>query len=272
MKYGIEIVTFGSYADPLRLMQFAQAAEAAGWEALWVWDHLNVPYGVCDPWVALSAAAAVTSRIKLVTGVAVLPRYRPQVLARTLASLDQLSNGRLVLGAGLGGQESEFEVYGESGDARTRAEKLDESLAVITGLLRGETFSHRGKHYTIQSAVQIPGALQQPRLPIWIGGSSRAALRRAARWDGLMLGTVNEMSEIILTPAQLAAHLEFVRGCRETDAPFETAVDGITPPGGGAAHVLSYAQAGASWWFEVLHDMRGTPEEMLARINAGPPA
>ncbi len=105
MYYGIEVVTFGAYADPRPVVHLAQAAEAAGWDGLFIWDHLafawNVPSG--DPWIILAAVAQATNRLKLSTAITPLHRRRPHVLANTLATLDLLSQGRVILGVGLGG-------------------------------------------------------------------------------------------------------------------------------------------------------------------------
>ena len=136
MHYGIEVVPFGEYSNPRLVMELAQAAEAAGWEAITLWDHLLFPYGAGDPWVTLSAVAAVTKRIKLCTGVAPLPRYKPQVLARTLVGLDILSAGRVIFGTGAG-VDFDFTPFGEAVDARTRAAMLDEGLELLDGLVVG---------------------------------------------------------------------------------------------------------------------------------------
>jgi alkanesulfonate monooxygenase SsuD/methylene tetrahydromethanopterin reductase-like flavin-dependent oxidoreductase (luciferase family) len=98
MRFGIEIVPFGDFADPRQVLQMAEAAEVAGWEGVWLWDHIMFPYGAGDPWVMLAAIAAKTRDLKLIPGVAVLPRYSPPTLARLLTGLDLLSEGRVVLG------------------------------------------------------------------------------------------------------------------------------------------------------------------------------
>src|SRR5262245_14574436 len=140
VRYGIEIVNLGEYADPRPLIQIARAAEDAGWEALFVWDHLAFVWGVPsgDPWVALAGVAAVTRKLMLGTGVTPLPRHRPHVLAQTLTTLDRLSDGRVVLGAGLGGVSGEYTAFGESGDHKLHAAMLDEGLDVLDRLWSGE--------------------------------------------------------------------------------------------------------------------------------------
>jgi alkanesulfonate monooxygenase SsuD/methylene tetrahydromethanopterin reductase-like flavin-dependent oxidoreductase (luciferase family) len=269
MHYGIEIVPFGELADPCVVVRLAQAAEAAGWEGLWVWDHLLFPYGVGDPWVMLSAVAASTKRLKLCPGIAPLPRYRPHVLARMLSSLDILSEGRLIFGTGLG-SDDEFTAYGEPGNAKTRAAMLEEGLQVLTRLWSGEPITYHGTHYTVEDVTLTPLPIQKPRIPIWIGGNSQPALRRAARWDGWIIGTVNERCEIEKTPAQLAEQVSYIRQHRTTDAPLDVAIDGISQPNEDTlAH--EYKAVGATWWFEALFGLRGTVAEMLARVKAGPP-
>lgn len=270
MHYGIEIVPFAEFGNPHVVVQLAQAAEAAGWEGLWVWDHINFPYGVGDPWVILSAVAGSTKRLKLCPGVAPLPRYRPHVLARLLSSLDILSEGRLIFGAGLGGVEEEFTVFGEPGEVKIRAAMTDEGLEVLAQLWSGEPVTHHGKYYTVEGVTLLPTPVQKPRIPIWIGGESRPAMRRAARWDGWMIGTVNEKSEIIKTPAQLAAQVAYIQQHRSREAPFTVAIDGITQPDESALP-REYEDTGANWWFEVLFGLRGSLEDMLARVKAGPP-
>src|SRR5262249_24104165 len=138
----------------------------------------------------LTAIATVTTRIRIGALVTPLARRRPWKVARETVSLDRLSGGRLVFGAGLGsagGAESEWAAFGEEGDLGARAEMLGEALAVLAGLWSGERFSHSGKHYSVRDAVFRPTPAQTPRIPVWIAAywPNRAPLRRAARWDGL---------------------------------------------------------------------------------------
>ena len=216
MHYGIEVVPFGDYANPRRVMELAQAAEAAGWEAIALWDHLLFPYGTGDPWVRLAAVAAVTKKIKLCTGVAPLPRYKPQLLARTLVGLDLLSDGRVVFGAGAG-VDFDFTPFGEATGAKTRAAMLDEGLVFLTGLLSGQPLTHHGRYYQADGAHLVPSPVQQPRIPVWIGGDSKAAYRRAAQWDGWIIGAVDEMQNITLPPNSLLhAYRPFLTSARST--------------------------------------------------------
>ncbi|MCA9971691.1 MAG: TIGR03619 family F420-dependent LLM class oxidoreductase [Anaerolineales bacterium] len=270
MRYGIEIVPFGEFADPRAVVRLARAAEAAGWEAVWVWDHLSFPYGVADPWVMLAAVAASTSTIRLLPGVAALPRYKPALLARLLASLDVLSSGRLILGAGLGALHDEFAAMGEPSDYATRAAMLDEGLAVLARLWTGEPVTHRGAHYALEDLAIRPRPVQQPRMPVWIGGESRAALRRAAAWDGWIMGTTDENSQVTYPPQKVAAQVAVIEAERGETAAFDVAIDGVSQAGDERL-MREYADAGATWWFELLFPLRGDEAAMLARVQAGPP-
>jgi len=220
--------------------------------------------------VDLAAAAAVTTHLKVGVGVSPLPRYRPHVLARTLASLDLLSNGRLILGAGIGAVPEEFTVFGETADNRQRAGMLDEYLELLEQFFSGEPVTHRGEHYIADGITFSPLPLQRPRLPIWIGGESRPALRRAARWDGWIAGTADENGQITKSPRALAEEAAYIQEHRTSAAPFDIALTGYTEPGQ-TDLPQAYARAGCTWWLESLHGYRGSVEEMLERVIAGPP-
>jgi alkanesulfonate monooxygenase SsuD/methylene tetrahydromethanopterin reductase-like flavin-dependent oxidoreductase (luciferase family) len=269
MHYGIEVVPFGAYSDPREVVRLAQAAEAAGWEAIALWDHLLFPYGAGDPWVTLAAVAAATRRLKLITAVAPLPRYRPHLLARTLAALDILSAGRLIFGTGLG-VAFDLAPFGDPTDAPTLAAMLDEGLELVTQLWFGEPVQHQGRFYQAEAAQLLPTPVQRPRIPIWIGGDSPAALRRAARWDGWVIGTIDEQGQVTKPPERLAEQVAALRRARTSAEPCAVAVDGISAPGDRALPD-AYAQAGATWWLEAIFGSRGSVEVMLARVSAGPP-
>lgn len=272
MKYAIEIVPFGTYADPRNIVVVAQAAEAAGWDGIFLWDHLAFAWGVpcADPWVALSAVAQATIRLRLGTDITPLPRRRPHILATTLAGLDLLSAGRVIFGAGLGGVPLEFSAFGEPEDARTRAAMLDEGLFVLDGLLSGQEVKHQGRFYTVNGVCLNPLPIQEPRPPIWIGGESRPALRRAARWDGWVIGGVNEAAQMIKSPQEMTAAAAYIRSFRDQEAPFDIAMTGVSDVGD-AELVRTYAAAGVTWWLESIFDLRGSLDEMMARVTAGPP-
>jgi len=274
MRYGIVATNLGEYADPRVAVRLAQATEAAGWEAFFVWDHLGFVWGAPsgDPWVILSAVAASTTRLKLGLSLTPLARRRPHVVANALASLDLLSGGRAIFGAGLGGVPEEFTVFGDPGDAKQRATMLDEGLTILDGLWSGETVTHRGPHYTVEGVSLAPRPLQRPRIPIWIGGEGAPALRRAARWDGWLAPATSHdgTPTMAKSPERIAEMASVVRRYRTTDAPFEVAVDGYSEAGDPALP-RAYGAAGATWWLESIHDVRGPLGEMMARVRAGPP-
>ncbi len=166
MKYGLIASNIGSFSKPENVIRLAEQAEQAGWEALFLWDHLAWVWDgpAVDPWVTLGAVAARTERLLLGTAVTPVPRRRPQVLAAQVATLDDLSGGRAVLGAGLGGNRKEFEEFGESFDRERRWQLLEDGLALIRELWAGP--------------------LGPREIPIWIGGNSARARRLAAEYDG----------------------------------------------------------------------------------------
>jgi alkanesulfonate monooxygenase SsuD/methylene tetrahydromethanopterin reductase-like flavin-dependent oxidoreductase (luciferase family) len=274
VRYGIEITNLGDYADPRVALRLARGAEEAGWEGLFVWDHLAFAWGAPsgDPWVILSAVAASTERLKLGTAVTPLPRRRLQVVANALATLDLLGDGRVIFGAGLGGVKREFSAFGEPAEPKTRAAMLDEGLSVLDGLLSGEVVSHRGEHYVVEEVRLCPPPAQRPRIPIWIGGESAGALRRAARWDGWLAPATSPDGAPVMAkgPDTIAEMVARIYRHRKGEAPFEVAVDGYTEPGDYELP-RAYGEAGATWWLESIHGLRGDLDEMIARVRAGPP-
>jgi alkanesulfonate monooxygenase SsuD/methylene tetrahydromethanopterin reductase-like flavin-dependent oxidoreductase (luciferase family) len=239
VRFAVCLSNFGTYADPRCSLRVAQAAEAAGWDGFFVWDHLAFVWGQpsADPWVTLAAVASATDRLTLGTAVTPLPRRRPQVVAQQLATLEALNETAVVLGAGLGGNEKEFTAFGEDFEPHRRARLLDDGLAIVRDHWRG---------------------------PIWIGGNSAPALRRASRWDGWIANSVANEG-MTMTPAELAEKLHRI----DRSSGFEVACNGYS-----SAHdrglCAEYARAGATWWFENVHDRRFAPEELLARVEAGP--
>ena len=272
MRRGVVISNMGDYSDPREAVRLARAAEKAGWEGFFVWDHLGFAWEApsADPWVILSAVAASTERIKIGTDISPLARRRPHVVANTLATLDVLSGGRVVFGAGLGGVPREFAAFGEPDDARERAAMLDEGLAVLDRLLSGEEVAHRGERYTVEGVALAPLPVQRPRVPIWIGGEAKPALRRAAHWDGWLASATPLDGTIRMSksPEQIGESVAEIKRHRASAAPFEVALDGYSEPGDNTLP-HAYAAAGATWWLEGIHGRRGSPEEMLGRVEAG---
>ena len=281
LQFGISVPNFGGYADPRALAELAHDAEQAGWDGFFVWDHMQYVFAdrepVADPWILLAAIALRTERMRLGPLVTPVARRRPSKLARETVSLDQLSGGRLILGVGLGAPaDAEFEDFGEDGDARIRAEKLDEGLAVLAGLWSGEPFSFSGTHFQVDDVTFLPPPIQQPRVPIWVAAQwpNRAPLRRAARWDGVAPGSAGVGWNAMMPADDLRAAVAYIHEQRTTTDTFDVVVRGIST---GVDHsadadlVDAYREAGMTWWVEHLHGYRGPYEEMAARIRLGPP-
>lgn len=272
MKYAINVPNFGDYHHPGILAELARVAEQAGWDGFFVWDHIQGEWSFSDPTVALATIAVNTESIRIGAMVTPVARRRPWKLAREMVSLDHLSGGRLVMGVGLGNPPSEFELFGEEGDARVRADKLNEGLEIIAGLWTGEPFRYTGKYYNLDEVTFLPKPVQKPRIPIWVGGfwPNRRPMRRAARYDGAY--PARDWPEK-LTTDDLREILELIRRHRTETGPFEIVVGGSTPPDKekGAEMVKPWIDAGATWWSEDINGWRGPLKEMRKRIRSGPP-
>jgi alkanesulfonate monooxygenase SsuD/methylene tetrahydromethanopterin reductase-like flavin-dependent oxidoreductase (luciferase family) len=272
MRFGVTLPPFNDWSEPRTIMAMASEAEAAGWDGFFLWDHVtwNPAWGgsppIADPWICLAAAATVTSRVLLGPLVTPLARRRPQMVARQLVTLDHLSGGRTVLGVGLGAPE-DFAFFGEP--LRGRGTRLDESLAVVSGLLSGEAVDFDGTQIT----VHCPAALPRPvngRVPIWVGGwwPHQAPFRRASRYDGVVPGKVGSERGEVLTLDDLVA----IRGLvgREDDG-YDYVASGTTASSSDTDTVALWEAAGATWWLESLHCFGPVAESMRDRIRAGPP-
>ncbi len=267
VRYGIGLANIGTYSDPRAAVRLARSAEASGWDGVFLWDHLAFVWGppAADPWITLAAIAGGTERIRLGPAVTPVARRRPHLLAQAVATLDVLSGGRVVFGAGLGGSPSEFGKFGEPEDPRTRAEMLDEGLELLRALWRGDEVRHHGRHYVVDGVTLAPVPLQRD-VPVWIGGNRRPSLRRAARWDGWVADSADPTG-MTLSPEDVRARIAFIRDARTTSGAFDVAVLGSQGPAVPAA----YEDAGATWWLESVHDLRGPFDDMLALVERGPP-
>jgi alkanesulfonate monooxygenase SsuD/methylene tetrahydromethanopterin reductase-like flavin-dependent oxidoreductase (luciferase family) len=176
VQRGLYLAPFDELADPRTLVALAVEAEEHGWDGVFLWDHIRwrpPVRAVADPWIALSAIAAHTERLLLGPLVTPLSRRRVHKVARETATLDRLSQGRLILGVGLGSNNNgELGPFGEVVDARERAQRLDDGLTRLTEFWAGEF---------------EPRPVQTPRIPVWVAGrwkTRRRPLECAARWDG----------------------------------------------------------------------------------------
>jgi len=175
----------GDLLDAGPVTELAEAAERAGWDGFAFTEHpaptarwLDAGgHQTLDPFVALGAVAAATSRLRLLTYLAVLPYRNPLMLAKAAATVDKLSGGRFVLGAGAGYLKAEFFAVGADFDDRNA--RFDEALDVLELHWRGEPFNYRGRDFEARDVVALPRPAQQP-IPIWIGGNARLTLQRVA--------------------------------------------------------------------------------------------
>jgi alkanesulfonate monooxygenase SsuD/methylene tetrahydromethanopterin reductase-like flavin-dependent oxidoreductase (luciferase family) len=262
VRHAICLANIGTYADPRVSVRVATTAEKAGWDGVFIWDHLAFVWGppAADPWIALAAIADATSTVRIGSAVTPVARRRPHVLAHEVASLDVLSAGRVVFGAGLGGSPAEFGRFGEPTDEKVRAAMLDEGLEVMRQLWSGREVTHRGEYYVVDGVKLAPTPVQD-HVPVWIGGNRPPSLRRAARWDGWLADSADPTG-MTLTPDDITRSIERIgRG----DG-FEVAVLGQSDRGDPA----EYERAGATWWLENIHDMRGSLEDVLALVGRGP--
>ena len=283
MKFGIYLPNFGAYGDARVLANLAQDAENAGWDGFFIWDHIagwTLP--MVDPWVALAAIAVSTNRIRIGTTVTPIPRRRPWKLARETVSIDHLSKGRLTLSVGIGGGDGEWAHLGEQTDLKKRGAMLDEALSVLVGLWSGEPFSFAGQYYQIEKAHFTPKPIQQPRIPIWVGGNwpNKVPFRRAAKWDGAFPLIYAEENEEEL--ALLSDVVQYLRENRIEEEPMDIIVMGVTPDADSqyaTTLVKQRADLGATWWLEAITPFRegkGYEDEwpvdaMRERILQGPP-
>jgi alkanesulfonate monooxygenase SsuD/methylene tetrahydromethanopterin reductase-like flavin-dependent oxidoreductase (luciferase family) len=279
-KFGLFLSNYGDAITPGNLIELAREAEAHGWNGFFLWDQMlaarTQKSNVVDPWVALAGMAAHTERIRLGTMVTPIARRRPWKLARETVTLDHLSNGRLILGVGLGfPPHADFELFGEVIDDRIRAERLDEGLAILAGLWSGRPFEFHGAHYNLGNIRFRPAPIQQPRIPIWVGGywPNKAPFRRAARWDGAF----PLKSGGGLKGKDLRHIMDYIRQFRsvdESEASFDLVTSGTTPgddPRKAQNKVQPLVDNGLTWWLESIYLHRNDQEAMLARVRQGPP-
>lgn len=280
MKTCVDVPNFGAWSDPGKFAAFAKQVEDAGWDGISVWDHILVWDGaeVADPWVLLSAAAMTTDRIRLMSMVTPIPRRHPWKLSRECVSVDLLSEGRLILGVGIGWPtDPEFTRFGGETDLRVRADMLDEGLDILAGLWTGESFEYHGDHYDLEPVTFLPRPVQQPRIPIWVAAMwpKRRPVRRAASWDGIAPMVFDAATEEIspLTPAIAAEVSAYVAGHRESPEPFDFAVSGPVPDGNDPVEYLAALEAaGVTWWRDGWVPWGPTThEDWISGVLRGPP-
>ncbi len=278
MKHGIFLPPFAELASPRRVAALAASAEQAGWDGFFIWDHMFAEPGmaVAEAWTTLAAIAMATASIRIGALVTPLSRRRPWVLARQIATLDQLSAGRLVAGIGLGDDGwHEFSAFGEETSARVRGELLDESLEILLQFLSGNGVVHHGRHFHIEAGPMLPVPVQDP-LPVWaaVRWPNRKPLARAVRLQGCFPIFPGGGSLPAPPPvADLAAVRTALTGLgapRSLDVAVRCSLHRVDAAAR-ADVVAALSEAGATWVLEGFGV--GQPAaDVEAYIAAGPPA
>jgi probable F420-dependent oxidoreductase len=236
MNFGLQL--FG--LNPRYYARVGHEAEKNGFESVWMPEHLVFPAEIpgtypytesgfppvvsetplYDPWVVLGSVASTTEHLRLATNVFILPLRHPIATARSLITLDRLSGGRVTLGAGVGWLEQEFDIVGQSFADRGR--RMDEIMGILRALWAGGKIEHHGEFYDFGPLSFAPRALQSPSIPIEIGGSSPAALRRAGTiGDGWIEIGSQDLDDLATKVATVTAHRD---EAGRTDQPFEITV------------------------------------------------
>lgn len=298
MKFGVFLPVSGRAAVPEVLTDAAQQAERLGFESVWAaermvnpWEmNTRYPYKANDTWfvppespfletlTALTFLAGVTSTVRLGAAVIVLPYRHPLFTARVATSIDTLSKGRLILGAGIGWMPEEFDALGVS--FKDRAAMSEEQLEIFDRLWATDRPSFDGRFYQFPEVAVNPRPIQQPRFPIWIGGESEAAQRRAARhgdaWFSYFVNiTAAELAERFANVQAMATEagrgagdVSFccVRPIEVTDEPVDEADDSLRgTPEQLVAALRRFADVGVEHM--ALQFMRGRWPERRAQIE-----
>jgi len=262
MQFGVCIPHYGKPVNVAHILEVARRAEELGFDSIWVTDHLIVPHKMeiiyrdhmLEPIALLSHLAAVTRRVKIGTSVIVLPYRHPIVVAKMMATIDQLSGGRLIFGAASGWLEEEFAALGRP--YAERGAMSDEHLRLIRELWTKEVVSFEGKYTRFQDMQSSPRPVQQPHPPIWVGGNSRPARRRVAKLGDGWHATGISAAAISEGRSELQ---EFWEKNQRTGSPilsvrFSLFLEGVSKEG------LSYPPRG-------LFYFRGSPEQLVEVIG-----
>ena len=297
MQYGVILPNVGPLAHIDALATIALRAEELGYDGIFLSDHVVVPDGlrsaypyrsdgrfpltaadrILDPIVTLSYLAAATQTIRLGFSVLVLPYRQPVLNAKMLGTLDVISNGRLIAGVGVGWMAEEFAAL--DADFPDRGAVTDEHIAILRAFWTGATSELRDTRYSVAGLRMEPAPIQQPHPPIWTGGTSPPALRRAARladgWHGVRQSP-DDITRVVARIAELRSAagsgrdgftISLRAGLDITDVPLTGA--GRTPLRGSpeqiAADLDAYAQAGLDYL--VVEPRAATPEQLVAQLE-----
>ena len=255
----------------------AYEAERAGWDGLFlseaIWQN--------DAWVALAAAAIRTERIRLGTMLSPMPVLKPWKLAAETASLDNLSNGRVILSLGMGAVWMGWQGFPDVvTDTRARAEMLDETIDILTLLYQSKQFDYAGKHYHLKLTLvdemhYPPRPVQQPRIPLWVVGvwPRHKSMQRIFKCDGIFPQKMNPEGKFEdVRPADVREIKTYIEANRTLTTPFDIIIEGKTS-GMESAQIqdtlLPWVEAGATWWIEGFWSL--SEDEAAAHIRQGPP-
>ena len=223
MKLCVEFPSVSYREGPENVIRLAKAIEEIGYDRLEIFDHVIMGYGtptrtapiypskmpIMEALITLAFIAGNTSRIGLGTEILVLPQRQPVLVAKQLQTLDTLSGGRMRLGVGVGWQESEYEMLEETFSNRGR--RMGEAIQIIRQCWRDEKISYQYKHYSADSMAMEPKSPQGPGLPLWVGGMSDAALKRAGELgDGWLANAIEDEAVALRLKEAVLAHAESV--------------------------------------------------------------
>ena len=272
VKYGI-VLPYGSARQAADL---AQLAEEAGWDGVFMGDAIWCE----DPLIRLTAAAMTTKQIRLGTMVIPAPLRSPWTLASQSLALDMLSEGRLILGLGVGATWMGWSSFpGLVMDTKGRAEILDETIDILTQMFQRKQFDYDGKHFKIQLSTMDPqhyppASFQQPRVPIWIPGvwKKQKSMQRILKCDGFFPVCMDAEGKFVdLTPAALQDMKAYIDANRTATGPFDIVVEGRVlrlDPGEAQDKLGAWVGAGMTWWVESTWEE--TEEGIRELIRKGP--
>ena len=273
LKFGIN----SYYGGARDTAECTRMAEEAGWDGLFIGDAI----WCVDPLISLTAAAMVTSRIKLGTMVIPAPLRHPWKLASESAALDNLSGGRLILGLATGAVWMGWQAFPDVvTDTKARAEMLDETIDILTLLYQRKQFDYDGKHYHLKLTQMEerhypPKPFQQPRIPLWVPGvwPRMKSMRRILKCDGLLPQKMNNEGKFEdVTPEDVRLMKAYVEANRTLTTPFDIIMEGQTA---GLDHAQvqdklgPWIEAGVTWWNEGL--WMDSSDKLKERIKQGPP-